>query len=61
MDGNSHFGSAGFPPTDVDDLGPTWVPAIPMEDELRVIIEDLRGSGSARTYRVQPIGYEEPI
>jgi len=61
MDGNVQFGPADIPPTDIDDLSLAWIPALLLEDEMRVIIEDLRSSGNARTYYVQPIGYEEPV
>lgn len=61
LDGNSHFGPEEIPPTDIDDMGVVWTPALPMEDEMRVIVEDLRASGGTRTYHAQPLGYEEPI
>lgn len=60
LDGTTHFGAEEVPPTDIDDVAAVWIPALPMQDELEVIVEDLRSTGDARTYHVQPIGYEEP-
>lgn len=57
FDGRTVFGPSPAPPTDVNDLGVTFMPAFEFNDELEVIVENLQDSGT-RTYTVQPIGYE---
>jgi hypothetical protein len=55
-DGRDVYGPADIPPTDIDDLGVCFVPALPFEDTLTVEVVNL--SSSARDYHIQPIGWE---
>jgi len=59
MDDEREYGPSPVPPTDVDDMGPVWIPAKQFRSELRVIVRNLSDSTS-RTYTVQPIGWEVP-
>ncbi|GGL57944.1 hypothetical protein [Halocalculus aciditolerans] len=55
-DGENVYGPAGVPPTDIDDLAVTFVPARRFERSLKVVISNV--SNSTHTYHVQPVGYE---
>lgn len=56
-DGEAIYGPAPVPPTDVDDLAVTFIPAQTFDRELKVIITN---SGTpTRTYSAQPLGWEE--
>lgn len=55
-DGDTIFGPAEIPPTDVDDMTVTWLPCKQFQGSLTVIISNV--SGQTRTYHVQPIGFE---
>lgn len=51
------FDESGIPPTDIDDMGATWTPAMEFHQELKIII---RYTGmSDATFAVQVIGWEE--
>jgi hypothetical protein len=56
VDGETVYGPAEIPPTDVDDLTVTFLPAHRFSRELTVFITNL--SPTIRTYHVQPIGWE---
>ena len=56
LDGNTVFGPAAIPPTDIDDLGVTWLPALQFTTELKLIVKNL--DSAAHTYHVQPVGWE---
>ncbi|GGK63509.1 hypothetical protein [Haloarcula sebkhae] len=51
------YGPAPIPPTDIDDLTATWIPARRFSSKLRIIVRNLSET-TARTYSVQPIGWE---
>ncbi len=55
-DGNTSYGPANIPPTDIDDLTVAWAPCKQFEDSLKVFIRNF--SGSIQTYHIQPIGFE---
>ncbi|PSP38288.1 hypothetical protein BRC71_06335 [Halobacteriales archaeon QH_7_65_31] len=57
-DGQQRFGPAGAPPTDPDDMAATFLPALEFSDELEVTVSNLAASSTARTYIVQPVGWE---
>jgi len=57
FDEQTKFGPAPAPPTDVNDVGVTFLPAFEFEETLEVIVENLADTGT-RTYTVQPVGYE---
>ena len=48
-----------IPPTDVDDLSTVWWPPQEWESSLQVTIKRLSEATSAKTYHVQPVGWEE--
>lgn len=48
--------SGDIPPTDIDDLAPTFLPGYEFEDELKVVITNY--SSGSRLYTVQPVGFE---
>jgi len=55
-DGNARYGPAQIPPTDIDDLNVTFLPALRFADSLTVEVSNL---GSVpRTIHIQPIGWE---
>jgi len=56
-DSEQRYGQASIPPTDVDDLGVTFLPALGFERELKVIIRNT--GGTQHTYYIQPVGWEE--
>lgn len=49
---------AAVPPTDIDDMGVTFMPALQFTRELKVVVENLSGS-STRPVAVQPVGWEK--
>lgn len=57
LDGNTKYGPAALPPTDVDDMAGMWRPARQAQNEVQIIIKNL--SGVSRTYHTQLIGWEE--
>jgi len=57
FDDRKVFGPSSVPPTDIDDLGVTFMPAFEFEDELRVQVENISES-TTRDYTVQPVGFE---
>ena len=58
FDDRKAFGPAAVPPTDIDDLGVTFIPAYEFADELRVRVENL-SDATTRRFVVQPVGYEK--
>lgn len=57
LDGERQYGPAPIPPTDIDDLTATFVPAKSFSSSMRVVVRNLDDT-STRTYSVQPIGWE---
>ena len=58
FDDRQVYGPAPVPPTDIDDLAVTFMPAYEFNDELRVRCENLSAT-TTRRYTVQPVGYEK--
>lgn len=59
IDGRTIYGPKEVPPTELDDKAVCFLPARSFSQKLTVVVHNLRASGSAaRTYHVQPIGYE---
>lgn len=58
VDSDDKFGPADVPPTDVDDLGPTFLPALTMRRELVIEVTRLSSATGSVTYTVQPVGWE---
>ena len=58
LDQTNRYGPASVPPTDIDDLTVTFVPALTFKDSLVVIVTNLAASSTTRDYVVQPIGWE---
>lgn len=58
LDGETVYGPAPIPPTDIDDLAMTFYPALGFSQRLRVIVRNLKDTTGGRTYSVQPVGYE---
>ncbi len=58
MDGETVFGPAPIPPTDIDDLQVTFTPARGFSQELEITVRNLDDSTGGRLYSVQPLGYE---
>jgi len=58
MDGEEVFGPAPVPPTDIDDLQVTFVPALGFEQSLEVVVRNLSATTGTRQYSIQPVGYE---
>lgn len=57
VDGEEVYGPAPIPPTDIDDLTQTFLPPLRFGESLKVIIENVDGSGAQ--FYVQPVGWEE--
>lgn len=57
LDDKTVYGPASVPPTDVDDLSATFIPARQFSQTLEVIVTNLSETTS-RTYTVQPVGWE---
>ena len=57
LDGQQVYGPAPIPPTDIDDLTVTFLPAKRFAEKMRVIVRNLSDS-TLRSYSVQPIGWE---
>jgi hypothetical protein len=55
-DGRDRYGQAGVPPTDVDDLSRTFVPALEFDSELKTIVRN--PSSTTRVVAVQVRGWE---
>lgn len=56
-DGEKVYGPAPIPPTDIDDLTATWLPARRFSSKLRIIVRNL-SENTTRRYSIQPIGWE---
>lgn len=56
VDGETIYPEASVPPTDVDDMGTTFLPAYEFSQELVVMMVNL--GDSTRDYTCQPIGFE---
>ena len=57
-DSVNRFGPAPAPPTDPDDMTPTFVPALRFDSELKIKVANLASSSATRRYLIQPIGWE---
>ncbi|MFD1588716.1 hypothetical protein ACFR9U_17190 [Halorientalis brevis] len=57
LDGNTVYGPAALPPTDVDDMAGMWRPAKRANNDVKLIIKNL--SSNPRTYHTQLVGWEE--
>jgi len=57
IDGEQVYGPAPIPPTDIDDLVTTFLPAKRFKSSMRVICRNL-SSNTPRSYSIQPIGWE---
>lgn len=57
LDGNTEYGPAALPPTDVDDMAGMWRPAKRAENDIEVIIKNV--GQNRRTYHSQLVGWEE--
>ena len=55
-DGKDRYGPAQIPPTDVDDLGVCFLPALRFEDSLTCEVTNL--GTSTRRIHIQPVGWE---
>lgn len=55
-DDNLRYGPASVPPTDIDDLQVTFIPALRFSRQLQVEVSNL--GSAARTYHIQPMGWE---
>jgi hypothetical protein len=58
IDGDTHYGPAAIPPTDVDDTDVTFLPAFQWSESIRGIVRNVSG-GDQREATVQVIGWEE--
>ncbi|WP_225334914.1 hypothetical protein [Halomicrobium urmianum] len=57
MDEEPVYGPAPIPPTDVDDMTPTFIPARTFQSRMKIIVRNLDDS-TTRRYSIQPIGWE---
>lgn len=57
LDDEQVYGPAAVPPTDVDDLQPTFFPPYRFENKLQMEIANV-SSSTTRTYTIQPVGWE---
>jgi len=57
MDGKRVYGPAPVPPTDIDDLGATFIPAHRFSSSLTIYVRNL-SDATTRQYTIQPIGWE---
>lgn len=57
LDGNTEYGAAALPPTDVDDLAGCWRPAKRARNQVTITIKNL--GSVTRTYHAQLVGWEE--
>jgi len=58
MDDETVYGPAPIPPTDIDDLEATFIPARGFEQSLEIIVRNLSDTTGTRRYSLQPVGYE---
>ncbi|GGM26826.1 hypothetical protein [Haloarcula argentinensis] len=57
MDGERVYGPAPVPPTDIDDLAATFIPARRFSSSLTIYVRNLSET-TTRRYTVQPLGWE---
>lgn len=57
LDDEQVYGPAPIPPTDIDDLTVTFLPAKRFQNSMRVIVRNL-STNTPRSYSVQPVGWE---
>lgn len=57
MDGKRVYGPAPVPPTDIDDLAATFIPARRFSSSLTVYVRNLSDT-TTRRYTIQPLGWE---
>ena len=58
IDGETRYGPATIPPTDIDDLDVTFIPAYQWGDSVEIIIRNVSG-GSQLAVAAQIVGWEE--
>ncbi|WP_353634600.1 hypothetical protein ABSL23_02275 [Halobacterium sp. NMX12-1] len=58
MDDETVYGPAPIPPTDIDDLQVTFIPARAFEQSLELTVRNLQNTTGQRRYSIQPLGYE---
>lgn len=58
IDGETRYGPAQVPPTDIDDSTVTFLPAFRWNDSVEAIVRNVSG-GNGRETTVQIIGWEE--
>jgi hypothetical protein len=56
--GETVYGPSAIPPTDIDDLQPTFAPSLALHagDSLKVTVSNL--STATRVFHIQPVGWE---
>lgn len=57
-DGSDVFGPSRIPPTDIDDLQPSFFPALDLSEKMKVVVSNL--SDRDRVIHVQVVGWEPP-
>lgn len=58
IDGDTHYGPAQIPPTDIDDVDVTFLPAFQWNEKVTCIVRNVKG-GDQRLVSAQIIGWEE--
>lgn len=58
MDQERVYGPSSIPPTDIDDMAMTFLPARGFRQSMTVIVRNLKSTTGTRRYSVQPVGYE---
>jgi hypothetical protein len=58
IDDTIRFGPAPAPPTDIDDMGVTFLPALSFSQSLEVEITRVSAAAGTQTYFIQPVGWE---
>ncbi|WP_136688320.1 hypothetical protein [Halorhabdus amylolytica] len=58
LDGETRYGPASVPPTDIDNLEVTFIPSYQWNERIEVIVRNV-SAGDARMTTVQVIGWEE--
>lgn len=59
VDDTTRFGpNSPVPPTDPDDLEPTFLRCLEMHREMEITIKDVRETGNPRPYQMHVLGWE---